>query len=108
MTSDRKENVTGTWVHVFEEDTPDGAVFKPEDADIPLSRRPRERVELRADGSAVLLAPGPDDRFVPQPARWSDEGGAVIVRDARDTVRMRIIKRSADRLVVDMTRPGKS
>ena len=38
MTADKKESVTGTWVHVFEEDTPEGAVFRPEDADIPLSR----------------------------------------------------------------------
>jgi hypothetical protein len=103
-----KNPIAGTWVHVFEEDTPAGAVFRPEDADIPLSRRPRERVELRADGSAVLLVPGPDDRFVPQPARWSEEGGAVVVRDAREAVRMRIVKQSADRLVVEMARPDKS
>lgn len=96
----------GTWVHVFEEDTAEGAVFRPEDADIPLSRRPRERIELRADGSATILVPGPDDRFVPQPARWTDEGGALVVRDAEDAVRMRVVKQSSDRLVVEMGRRG--
>lgn len=89
-----------TWVHVFEQDTPAGAVYKPEDSDIPLSRRPRERIELAADGRATLLMPGPDDRFVPQPARWVEEGGEVVVRDSSNTVRLRIVERSPDRMVV--------
>ena len=36
---------TTRWVHVFEEDTAEGAVYRPEDDQIPLSRRPRERLE---------------------------------------------------------------
>ena len=88
------------WVHVFEEDTADVRVFRAEDADIPLSRRPRQRLELRPDGSATLWMPGPDDRPVPQPARWTEEDGEIVVRDARDAIQLRIIERSADRLVV--------
>jgi hypothetical protein len=96
-----------TWVHVFEQDTPDGAVFLPEDADIPLSRRPRLRLELGADGSAALWTPGPDDRPVRQPARWIEEGDHWIVCDADGVARMRIVERSADRLVVKMSsQPG--
>src|SRR5688500_8968051 len=90
---------TGKWVHVFEEDTGAGAVFKPEDADIPLSRRPRQRLELRADGSALIGMPGPDDRSVPEPASWADEGGQIVVRDAAGTIRLRIVARSPGRLV---------
>jgi hypothetical protein len=101
-----KNRITGTWVHAFEEDTAEGAVFRPEDADIPLSRRPRERIEIRADGSAVILVSGADDRFVPQPARWTEEAGALVVRDAQGAVRMRVVKRSADRLVVELPRRG--
>lgn len=96
-----REPLAGTiWVHVFEEDTAEGAVFRPEDADIPLSRRPRERFELKADGTAVLSMPGPDDRVVPQPARWREEADEVVVCDAAGAVRLRIVGRSADRLVV--------
>jgi hypothetical protein len=36
-----------------------------------LSRRPRERLVLKADGSARVLLPGPDDRLVERPARWT-------------------------------------
>jgi hypothetical protein len=89
------------WVHVFEEDTPEGAVFRPIDADIPLSRRPRERLELRDDGSAVLLTGGPDDRPVAQEARWKEEGGQIVVR-SRGAVRLRIKEQSDDRLLVDL------
>jgi hypothetical protein len=94
-----------TWVHVFEKDTAEGAVYLPEDAaDIPLSRRPRERIELGADGKATLLVPGPDDRFIPQPARWTEEGDDVVVRDASNAVRLRIVERTPDRLVVKVTK----
>lgn len=87
------------WVHVFEEDTADVRVFRPEDAAIPLSRRPRQRLELRPDGSATLSTPGADDRPVPQPARWTEEDGEIVVRDARNEVKLRVVERSADRLV---------
>ena len=43
---------------------------------------------------------------MPQPARWTDEGGALVVRDAEDAVRMRVVKQSSDRLVVEMGRRG--
>jgi len=94
---------TGTWVHVFEEDTSAGAVFKPADADIPLSRRPRQRLELRADGSAVLGMPGPDDRSVPERASWVDEAGQIVVRDAAGAIRLRIVTRSPGRLVAQLS-----
>ncbi len=92
-----------TWVHVFEQDTSDGAVFRPEDTDIPLARRPRERLELSPDGSATLLMPGPDDRLVPHPATWREEGDAIVVRDAADQVRMTIVQRAPDRLVARLS-----
>jgi hypothetical protein len=97
-----------TWVHVFEQDTAEGAVFCRESGDIPLSRRPRERIELLPDGKATLLMPGPDDRFVGEPATWREEGDTLVVRDARDTIRVRVIARSADRLVVRLSHPTRS
>ena len=85
------------WVHVFEEDTARGAVYRREDDDIPLSRRPRERLELRRDGSAVVFTSGPDDRFVAQHGTWREEGDGVVVRTPQHELR---IVRVADRLVV--------
>ena len=75
---------TTRWVHLFEQDSPEGEVYAPEDGPIPLSRRPRERLELKPDGSAVVFGPGADDRPAPQPARWTeDERGLVLRSDCR-------------------------
>jgi len=93
----------GVWVHVFEEDSGRGAVFKSEDADIPLSRRPRQRVELKPGGAATIWTGLPDDRLGAAPATWTREGEDLVVRDSRGTVRMRIVEQSADRLLVKLS-----
>jgi len=87
------------WVHAFEEDTAEGAVFRPEGASIPLSRRPRERLALHADGTASVFVQGPDDRYVEQKATWRDDGGVRVVRTADGATTIRIVKMSPDRLV---------
>jgi hypothetical protein len=92
----------GVWVHVFEEDGAAGAVFKPEHADIPLSRRPRERVEFRGGGAATIWKGGPDDRPAPIAARWTHEGEELIVREG-GAVRLRVIEQSPDRLLVRLS-----
>lgn len=97
-----EKDLFGTWVHVFEQDSKAGAVFRRADTDIPLSRRPRERVELHEDGRAVLLTAGGDDRYVPQPAQWTREDGEIVVRDSRGRVHMRIVEEFPERLVVRM------
>jgi len=96
------------WVHVFEEDTAEGAVYRAEDDDIPLSRRPRERLELGRDGSARLFVPGPDDRLAEQAATWSDEGGSLVVRAREGGAEIRIVERSPKRLVVQIGRGGRA
>jgi hypothetical protein len=98
------DNLLATdWVHVFEEDTADGAVFRPEHAEIPLSRRPRERLRLRPNGKATVLVQGEDDRYVERSATWHDEDGTVVLR-ARGGPTLRIIDRSPSRLIVKMER----
>jgi hypothetical protein len=92
------------WVHVFEEDTAEGSVYRAEDGAIPLSRRPRERLELRPDGSARLFVPGPDDRLVEEAATWRDEGGALVVRAPGGGTELRVVDRSPERLVVKVRR----
>lgn len=89
-----------TWVHVFEEDTAEGAVYRPEDADIPLSRRPRERIQLRQDGSARISVQGADDRYVDQPATWQEDEGAIVIRKSSAAPSLRVVSQTAARLVV--------
>ena len=93
---------TTRWVHVFEEDTPEGAVYRPEDDNIPLSRRPRERMELSADGTAKIITQGPDDRLVEKPATWASgeqkaQEGASSSASSAD---IRIMRQSPSRLIV--------
>ena len=92
------------WIHVFEEDTAEGEVYRPETDDIPLSRRPRRRLSFSPDGTARVLLPGPDDRLVETPARWAVEGEQVVVRPRRGAGKsppvIRIRDRSLTRLVV--------
>lgn len=89
-----------TWVHVFEEDTAEGAVYRPEDADIPLSRRPRERIQLQPDGSARISVQGPDDRYVHEPATWKEEKGGLVIRKSSGAPALRVVSQSASRLVM--------
>ena len=92
------------WVHAYEEDTSEGQVYRPESEDLPLSRRPREWLELSRDGSARLFVAGAADRPEGVEGRWLEEGGDVVVRLAgthnRGTRELRIHDRSPDRLLV--------
>jgi hypothetical protein len=89
------------WVRAFEDDDPRGAVYRPDRADLPLSRRPRDRFELSEDGSARLYAPGPDDRLIARDATWSREDEDIVVRlRGSEAVEMRIVEQSPQRLVV--------
>jgi hypothetical protein len=87
-------------VHVFEEDTPDGQVYRREDDAIPLSRRPRERLELDPGGVARVYLAGPDDRFVEEAGTWSSDGRDVVIRLGKSDAELRIVDRSPKRLVV--------
>jgi hypothetical protein len=94
------------WVHVFEEDTPDGAVYRPESGGIPLSRRPREQLELRSDGRATLFVPGPDDRLVARPAIWRDRNEGK--KPQRGETEIHIVEHAPQRLVVRFGDAGTS
>jgi len=92
------------WVHVFEEDSAAGAVYRPDSGAIPLSRRPREQFELSADGSARIFLPGPDDRPQAVTGTWREEGGAIVVLGPRArggaALEYRIVERLPDRLLI--------
>jgi len=93
------------WIHVFEEDTVDAEVYRPETQDVPLSRRPRCRLELSPDGTARILVPGPDDRLVESHGIWRSEGERES-RGGGAAVRLiRVREHSQARLVVARQRP---
>ena len=87
-------------MHVFEEDTADGAVYRAEDDAIPLSRRPRGHLELKRGGQARVFEPGPDDRLVERKGTWHRDGDALVIRPQDGEKELRIVDRSAGRLVV--------
>jgi hypothetical protein len=91
---------TTRWVHLHEQDSAAGEVYAPEDGPVPLSRRPRQRLELKPDGSATIYGGGADDRPTPTAARWSQEGDEVVVRTDAGGAKLRIVERSATRLVI--------
>jgi hypothetical protein len=86
------------WVHVFEEDTPAGTVYRPEDAGIPLSRRPRERLELDPGGTARVFVAGAGDKPEAVAITWRRDGKAIVI--AAPGGERRIVEWRADRLVV--------
>ena len=86
------------WVHVFEEDTTEGAVYRPADAAIPLSRRPREQLELNPDGSGNVFNAGADDKLVNRPATWVKDGETTVIRTQDGE--FRVVAQSPDRIVV--------
>ena len=88
------------WVHVFEDDTPEGEVYRRDSDEIALSRRPRDGFELHRDGSARIFSGGSDDRAVPRDAQWTENADGVVVVDDGIGTRLRIVKRDAAQLTV--------
>jgi hypothetical protein len=79
MAIDRRR-LEGRWLHSHEEDTADEMVFRSADSGYAFPRsRGREGFELRADGSYVGSAPGPDDRPERSRGGWSLEAGNRLV-----------------------------
>mgnify|MGYP006391471469 CR=1 FL=1 len=87
------------WAHVFEEDGPDGAVYRPDDVERPRSRRPRMRISLSPDGQARLLVAGPDDRLREVEGCWREENGEITVSGGGGP-ELRFHVESEDRLLV--------
>ena len=96
------------WVHVFEEDSAEGQVYRPDSGPISLSRRPREALTLNADGSATFEVGGADDRPSGRHAAWRQEAEGLVVdvpaAGGTESTELHIVKASADRLVVAPSR----
>ena len=92
------------WIHLYEEDRNDGEVYGLEGGEVPLSRRPRERIELRSDGTAILSGPGADDRLTEYVGHWTPDGDSLIIRVGSrgqpTPITLRATRVGPDRLVV--------
>jgi hypothetical protein len=61
------------WVHSFEEDAGDVAVYRPVDYDFPLARG-RRGIEFKRDGEFVEYSIGQTDAPLGSPGTWRSEG----------------------------------
>ncbi|MFC4055906.1 hypothetical protein ACFOY4_39985 [Actinomadura syzygii] len=97
-------DVTGAWIHAFEEDTEEAAVYRPADHPFRPARRPRRRIEFHADGTFAEYRPGPDDRPREVRGRWERHGPdriAVAFPAGRGApYGITVLSRTADRLVI--------
>ena len=97
-------DVTGSWIHAFEEDTEEAAVYRPA-ASHPVrpARRPRGRIEFQPDGTFVERRPAPDDRLREVRGRWERRDPdriAVTFPEGRGAPYELTLARTGDRLLV--------
>lgn len=94
------------WIHVFEQDTGAGAVYRPETDHISLARRPRERLELQPGGAARVFVGGADDRPVPRAGRWRATPEGIVIEmpatDREQAMTWRIVEATPTRVVVSI------
>ena len=98
----RVEDVSGSWVHVQEEDTEEEMVFRPVGTDLPPARG-RVAFALNADGTFAEAGLGAAD--VPEEATgsWALDGDVITLSEgaAQGVPReMQVVTADADRLVV--------
>jgi len=102
--NDPPPEVTGVWIHAFEEDTEETAVYRPADHPFRPARRPRRRIEFRADGTFTEGRPGPDDRPREVRGRWErqapDRIAVTFPEGRRAPFGITVLSRTGDRLVI--------
>jgi hypothetical protein len=89
----------GSWLHSHEEDADGVQVFRPIGYPFPPSRG-RDGFTLDADGSAVLGAPGPDDRGRTAGGRWHLDGSTLNLQLATRRASYRVL--SVDRSTLSL------
>ncbi|WP_448627239.1 hypothetical protein [Geodermatophilus sp. URMC 64] len=97
--------VSGRWMHSFEEDHGDVAVYRPAGYQFPRARG-RDGIEFAEDGSFTRWAVGRGDARRPVPGQWrpapsgrlevsTDEGSEVLEVVHVDADRLELRKESA-------------
>src|SRR5687767_11757908 len=81
------------WIRVEEGAATAGTIrYLPEEADVPLSRKPRERLELRPDGKAHVLLCAADDRLKRKPATWTLLDDEIVIEFEDAPLRKRTLR----------------
>jgi|SRR5688572_11904174 hypothetical protein len=79
MASSRQPDaLVGRWIHSWEEDSGENRTYRREGFDFPLSRRPRQVVDLMADGHFVSRSGGPADATVAREGRWEARNSVLL------------------------------
>ena len=97
-------DVTGAWLHSFEEDTETTAVYRPSGHPFPPARRVRRGLEFRPDGTFIERRPGPDDRLREVHGHLARQGAdrieVTFPHESGTPREITIISRTADRLTI--------
>ncbi len=59
------------WIHAGEEDAGATRTYRPQGWPLPLSRRPRQILELHDDGRFISRTAGPADARIGREGRWT-------------------------------------
>jgi hypothetical protein len=91
------------WLHSREEDTGAQIVFRPPDYDFPLTRRPREILELRSDGTLIKGTPSASDSVEEKGGKWKIEGSDKLIfySEGEPIETWKIASVDSDRLVLE-------
>jgi hypothetical protein len=97
-----RNELTGTWLRSFEEETSGEYVFRSRGFAFPRTRAPRSELRLRADGTVVALGAGPTDRLEVRPGlgEWSVRGSTLSLRTPPLTGEFTLEVIEPDRLVL--------
>jgi len=91
-------------MHSSEEDTENEMVLRPADYDFPLTRRPRESLQLRPDGTLIKGSASPSDSVQEHKGTWrledDDELALYTSGEARPSQKLKIASIHDDRLVL--------
>lgn len=97
-------DITGSWLHSFEEDTETTAVYRPSGHPFRPARRPRRGLEFRPDGTFVERRPGPDDRLREVHGHWrrrgADRVGVTFPQGRGAPFELTVLSRTADTLTI--------
>ncbi|QXJ22661.1 hypothetical protein AGRA3207_003702 [Actinomadura graeca] len=97
-------DVTGSWLHSFEEDTGTTEVYRPSAYRFRPARRVRGGLEFRPDGTFVERRPGPDDRLYEVQGRWAAQGagriGVTFPQGRAAPYEITVVSRTQDMLAI--------
>lgn len=98
-----RAQLSGHWVHSFEEDGPDEIVYRPRGFSFPRARG-RRAINLQSDGSVLDTSPGKSDLPETVAGGWNIEKESVVISYPDGTgEHLQIKELSPEKLVIRKT-----